>query len=123
MTQATVVRRMKAMVLRVKKKSKYKKTTDSNHEYAIAPNLLNQNFRVQTPNQVWVSDITYIRTEVGRVYLIVILDLFSRKVISWQTSYSLEHGFLVVALNLAILRRNPQSSCDFSLRSWCPVCL
>ena len=112
-SQATVGRRMKAMGLRVKKKLKYKKTTDSNHAYTIAPNLLNQNFWVRMPNQVWVSDITYIRTEDGWVYLVVILDLFSRKVISWQTSYSLEHKFLMVAFNLAILRRNPDPGVIF----------
>ena len=112
-SQSTVGRRMKKMGLIVKKKRKYKKTTDSNHRYAVAQNLLDQNFYVNSPNAVWVSDITYILTEMGWMYLVVILDLFSRKIVSWETSPSLKHSFVINALNLAILRRNPSKGLIF----------
>ena len=112
-SQSTVARRMRKMRLIVKKKRKYKKTTDSNHRYAIAENLLDQNFTTNVPNAVWVSDITYILTEIGWVYLVVILDLFSRKIVGWQTSMSLEHGFIITALDLAIMRRIPPKGLIF----------
>jgi len=113
MSQSTVARRMKKMELRVKKKKKYKKTTDSNHRYAVAENLLDQNFTANSPNAVWVSDITYIATETGWAYLAVILDLFSRKVVGWQSSMSLERGFVVNALNVAVIRRVPSKGLIF----------
>ena len=112
-SQSTVARRMRKMKLKAKKKRKYTKTTDSNHGYGIAENLLDQNFTAHFPNAVWVSDITYIATEIGWAYLVVILDLFSRKVVGWQTSMSLEHGFVVTALDRAIMRRRPSKGLIF----------
>ena len=112
-SQSTVARRMKKMNLKVKKKRKYKKTTDSNHRYAVAQNLLDQNFTTGSPNAVWVSDITYILTEVGWAYLVIILDLFSRKVVGWQTSMSLEHSFVLRVLDIAIMRRTPSEGLVF----------
>jgi len=114
-SQSNVARRMKKMNLRAKKKKKYRKTTDSNHRYAVAENLLDQNFTAHAPNAVWVSDITYILTEMGWAYLVVILDLFSRKVVGWQTSMSLEHSFVISALNLAVMRRSPSEGLRGSL--------
>jgi transposase InsO family protein len=61
-------------------------TTDSNHEFPVADNLLDQDFKATEPNQKWVGDITYIWTQEGWLYLAVIIDLFSRKVIGWATS-------------------------------------
>jgi len=113
MSRSTVARRMKKMELRVKKKRKYKKTTDSNHRYSVAENLLDQNFTTNSPNAVWVSDITYIATESGWAYLAVILDLLSRKVVGWQTSMSLERDFVVNTLNVAMLRRAPSKGLIF----------
>lgn len=110
---STVARRMRKMNLIVKKKRKYKKTTDSNHRYAIAENLLEQNFYVSFPNAVWVSDITYILTDMGWMYLVVIMDLFSRKIVSWETSSTLKHDFVMNTLNLAILRRSPPKGLIF----------
>ena len=72
---------MKALGVVARRKRKSKSTTDSNHNYPISPNLLNQDFSVKRRNQVWVSDITYIETTKGWVYLTVIIDLFDRKVI------------------------------------------
>lgn len=77
---------MSANYLFAKRKRKFKATTDSKHNYPIAPNLLNQNFQVNRQNQVWVSDITYIKTKQGWLYLTVIIDLFNRKVVGWALS-------------------------------------
>jgi len=80
---------MKALGIVARRKRKFKNTTDSGHNYPISPNLLNQNFSVDRLNQVWVSDITYIETTKGWVYLTVIIDLFDRKVIGWSLSEDL----------------------------------
>ena len=64
-------------------KHKYKTTTDSCHTLPIASNLLNRQFNVSPPNQVWVSDITYIPTQEGWLYLATTLDLYSQKIIGW----------------------------------------
>tara|TARA_R110002049_G_scaffold1498_2_gene11630 strand:+ start:7946 stop:8374 length:429 start_codon:yes stop_codon:yes gene_type:complete len=76
-----VARIMRANYLFAKRKRKFKTTTDSNHNYPIAPNLLNQCFDVNRENHVWVSDITYIQTKQGWLYLTGIIDLFNRKVV------------------------------------------
>jgi len=80
---------MKALALYARRKRSFKITTDSNHKYPIAPNLLQQKFDVERIHQVWVSDITYIQTEQGWSYLTVIIDLFNRKVMGWSISDNL----------------------------------
>ena len=80
---------MRSAGLQAKRKRKFKATTDSRHNYPVAPNLLNQEFEVTAPARVWVSDITYIRTSKGWLYLTVIIDLFDRKVIGWAMSKGL----------------------------------
>lgn len=79
-------RMMKASNLQARRKRKFKHTTDSNHNYPIAPNRLNRRFTTERRNAVWVSDITYIETSQGWLYLTVIIDLFDRKVIGWAMS-------------------------------------
>ena len=59
-------------------------TTDSRHGLPVAPNLLERNFTVDSPNRVWAGDVTYIRTEEGWLYLAVVIDLFSRQVVGWS---------------------------------------
>jgi len=81
---------MKELGLVSKRSKKYKNTSDSNHKYPVSPNLLEQNFTVERPAEVWVSDITYIRTLYGWLYLTIILDLYDRKIIGWSLSDSLE---------------------------------
>ncbi|MGQ7869777.1 IS3 family transposase [Sunxiuqinia sp. sy24] len=88
-SRSRTARIMNAAGLQAKRKRKFKATTDSRHNYPIAPNLLNQNFSVSAPAKVWVSDITYIRTNKGWMYLTVIIDLFDRKVIGWAMSKGL----------------------------------
>jgi len=72
---------MKTYGLRAKATKKFKATTNSNHRLPVAPNLLNQNFYADKPNAKWVSDITYIWTEEGWLYLAAVLDLYSRKIV------------------------------------------
>ena len=81
-------------------------TTDSNHELPIAENLLNREFTVQKPNQVLVTDITYVKTSVGWAYVTVFIDLFSRLVVGWSVSNSLSTKMVLIALQRAITNRN-----------------
>jgi len=81
-----VARLMKANGIKAKTKKKYKVTTNSDHSYPIAPNLLNQDFCTTSAHRIWVSDITYIRTLEGWLYLTIILDLYSRKIVGWSMS-------------------------------------
>ena len=99
--------RMREAGLRSVVRRKFRPTTDSRHEYPVAPNLLDRNFTASRPNQAWVSDITYIRTISGWQYLTVFIDLFSRMVVGWALSGSLSHEMVLLALNRAIERRKP----------------
>jgi transposase InsO family protein len=102
-----VARRMRKAGLRSKVRRKYRVTTDSKHHFAVSPNLLERNFTAQAPDKVWVSDITYLATRTGWLYLTVIIDLFSRMVVGWALSSSLGHEMVVTALKRAIRRRRP----------------
>jgi putative transposase len=106
-----VARLMKNNGIVGKAKKKFKATTNSRHNLPVAENVLNQNFTTEKPNTVWVSDITYIPTLEGWLYLVVILDLFSRQVVGWAMSDRLASGFVVKALYQAIGRRRPHSGC------------
>jgi len=83
------------------------KTTDSNHGLAISPNLLNRQFAVDRPNHAWVTDITYLPSRIGWLYLTVFIDLYSRLVVGWCLSTSLGHEAVVTALQRAIWKRRP----------------
>ena len=85
-SRARVARLMSKNSIYTKAKRKFRVTTDSNHTYSVSPNVLDQNFRSDQPNQIWVSDITYIWTLVGWLYLTVVLDLFNRQVVGWSIS-------------------------------------
>ncbi len=87
-------------------KRRFIKTTDSDHEHPVYPNLL-KGREVTDINQVWVADITYIRILTGFVYLAVILDIFSRRVVGWALSKRINHKLTVSALRMAIQARNP----------------
>jgi transposase InsO family protein len=109
-----VARRMHKAGLRSKIRRKYRVTTDSKHHFPVAPNLLERNFTAQAPDTVWVSDITYLATKTGWLYLTVIIDLFSRMVVGWALSSSLSHEMVVVALKRAISRRRPAKDLYFT---------
>ena len=106
-----VARLMKVHGIIAKAKKKFKATTNSKHNLPVAENLLNQDFVAEKPNTVWVSDITYIWTLEGWLYLAVILDLYSRQVVGWAMSDKLTANFVIKALHQAIGRRNPVRGC------------
>ena len=82
-------------------------TTDSKHSLPVAVNLLDQNFVAERPDQIWLADITYIRTAEGWLYLAVILDLFTRKVVGWAMRDHMRAELTIAALTMAIQRRRP----------------
>jgi putative transposase len=104
-----VGRLMRQNGISVVRTHKHKVTTDSNHKFNIAPNLLKQIFAADRPNQKWVVDISYIWTREGWLYLAVVLDLYSRRVIGWAESNRMKRNLAIRALNMAIaLRRQPR---------------
>lgn len=90
---------------------KYKRTTDSNHTFNVAPNLLDQDFSATGPNQKWAGDISYIWTGEGWLYLAVIIDLYSRRVIGWAVSDRMKRDLAIRALEMAINLRQPPPGC------------
>jgi len=104
-TRDTIANRMVSMELTAKAKRKFKATTDSTHGKIVAENLLNQNFTADSPNQKWVSDITYVPTKEGWLYLCVFIDLYSRSVIGWSMSKRMKADLVVDALTMALFRR------------------
>jgi putative transposase len=88
-------------------------TTDSNHTLPIAPNLLARNFTVAAPNTVWVGDMTYIATDQGWLYLAVVLDLFSRRIVGWSMSATIDAELACRALEMAWRQRTPNSGLIF----------
>jgi len=82
-------------------------TTDSRHDWPIAPNRLNQNFAADRPNQVWLADITYVPTSEGWLYLAVVLDLFTRKIVGWAMRDHIRAELTIAALTMAIQRQKP----------------
>ena len=100
-----VARIMRAHGWRAKAARKFKATTNSNHKLPVASNLLQQNFSATRSNEKWVSDITYIWTEEGWLYLAVVMDLYSRMVVGWAMSERMTTKLVVDALQMAIWRR------------------
>ena len=97
-----------------KQKKKFKVTTDnSKHNLPVAPNLLNREFEVAEPDQVYVSDITYIWTSEGWLYLAIVIDLFSRQVVGWSLNSRMSRRLIMDALQMAIWRRRPASGLLF----------
>jgi len=93
--------------LSCKTKRKFKATTDSNHASPIAPNLLKRKFEIDRANQYWVGDITYIPTKEGWLYLAVVIDLCSRKIVGWSMSNRINSFLVNNALLMAIWKRKP----------------
>jgi len=102
-----VARLMREMGLKCRTVKKFVVTTDSKHNEPVAPNLLDRNFTVSSPDLVWVTDITYLKVGAKWYYLTVFIDLFSRIVVGWDLSSSLERHSAIRALNKSILRRCP----------------
>lgn len=98
---------MRQAEVEVRSKKHFKVTTDSRHDYPVALNLLDRKFEVSAPNRVWAADITYLWTEEGWLYLAVVLDLFSRKVVGWSASGRMKVELVSDALRMALLIRKP----------------
>jgi putative transposase len=109
--QRRVGRLMRQNGIQVIRSRKFKRTTDSDHAFNIAPNLLQQDFTASGPNQKWAGDITYVWTREGWVYLSVIIDLFSRRVVGWAISNRMKQDLALRALNMAIAIRRPPPGC------------
>jgi putative transposase len=101
-----IIRIMRENNIRSITKKKFKITTDSKHNNPVFKNILNRQFKVEKPNKVWVSDITYIYTHEGWLYLCVVIDLFSRKVIGWCLSKIISVGLVKNAVKMACIKRN-----------------
>ncbi len=101
----TVAASLRRQGLRAKAARKFKATTNSRHSLPVAPNLLEQDFTAMAPNQKWVGDITYLATGEGWLYLAVLIDLFSRKVIGWAMSDRMTADLVGDALKMALWRR------------------
>lgn len=82
-------------------------TTDSRHDWPIAPNRLNQNFAADRPNQVWLADISYVPTAEGWLYLAAVLDLYTRKIVGWAMRGHMRAELTIAALSMAIARQKP----------------
>ena len=106
-SRARVADSMRRQGLRSKVRKKFVVTTDTKHDLKASPNLLNRQFEAEYPNQVWVSDITYLRSRSGWLYLAVFIDLFSRRVVGWCISPSLSHQTVLEALSRAVWQRRP----------------
>jgi transposase InsO family protein len=103
---ARLMRLSKISALRPKR---FVVTTDSDHKMPIAENLLDRTFEVQTPDTRWTADITYLWTGQGWLYLAVILDLFSRRIVGWAMDQTIDRTLVLSALNMALLGRKPGS--------------
>ncbi|WIY53929.1 IS3 family transposase [Devosia sp. YIM 151766] len=88
-------------------KRRFKRTTDSEHAWPVVPNLLDQVFQAEAPDQKWGVDISYIWTREGWLYLSVVLDLFSRRIVGWATSDRLHKALALSALRKALVMRQP----------------
>ena len=102
-----VARLMREGLLGARRRKAYRVTTRSNHSHPVAENVLGRQFSVAAANRVWVSDITYIATAEGWMYLCVVLDLYSRRVVGWSMGRSLGVELAVNALLMAVLHRRP----------------
>jgi putative transposase len=100
---------MKEANVQVRYRKKYKVTTNSNHNQPVYDNVLDRQFDVEQPNQVYASDITYIWTQEGWLYLAVVIDLFSRKVVGWSMSSRMKARLVCDALKMAIWQRRPKA--------------
>jgi len=108
-SRQTIRRKMSEMKLVAKARRKTRATTDSKHELPVAPNILGRQFEARRPNSVWVTDITYLATAEGWMYLAVVIDLYSRMVIGWSLDRNMKKELVIDALRMAIKRRKPSS--------------
>lgn len=111
--ETRVGRLMKENNIYCKTRKKYKATTNSKHNYPVAPNLLKQNFEADKPDEKYVGDITYVWTDEGWLYLAGVEDLFNREVVGWKISERMTVDITVSAMKMAIGRRVPEEGLIF----------
>ena len=102
-----VARLMRENALVARARRRFRTTTDSKHAFPIAPNVLERDFTAHAPDQAWVTDITFLWTNQGWLYLAAILDLFSRRVVGWATSQNVDRHLALAALDMALVQRRP----------------
>ena len=102
-----VARLMREKALVARQRRRFRTTTDSKHGFPIAPNVLARDFSASGPDEVWVTDITFLWTKQGWLYLAAILDLFSRRVVGWATSEHVDRHLALKALDVALGQRSP----------------
>ncbi len=102
-----VARLMRSAGLAGRRRRRFRVTTDSKHAFPIAPNVLERDFTATEPNQAWVTDITFVWTQEGWLYLAAILDLFSRRVVGWATSANVDRHLALACLTNALQARRP----------------
>lgn len=102
-----VARLMRINSIAARTKRRFKATTNSGHCLPVAPNLLNKRFEAEGPDKIWVSDITYVWTHAGWLYLATILDLFSRRIVGWAMGERITSELVIRALNQAVWKRTP----------------
>jgi transposase InsO family protein len=103
-----VARLMREEGIEGQRKRRFRTTTDSRHSHPVAANHLNRDFTAPAPNRIWVSDITYIWTREGWMYLAAILDLFSRRVVGWSMDSRIDRTIALDALGMALRTRRPE---------------
>ena len=108
-----VARLMRQEAIAAHGKKKFKATTNSAHDQPVHPNLLKRDFTATVPNQVWTGDITYLATAEGWLYLAVVIDLFSRRVIGWAFSNRIDTALVIQALQMATTSRKPKPGLIF----------
>ena len=114
-------RLMRENGLKARQTRRFKRTTDSHHAFPVAPNLLDQDFSAERPNEKWSADISYVWTREGWLYLAVVLDLFARRVVGWAVGDRLHKELALEALRKALSIRRPASGTDPSRRSRQPI--
>ena len=102
-----VARLMKSAGLVARRKARRKVTTNSKHELPVAPNVLDQQFIAERPDQKWLADITYIATAEGWLYLAGVLDLYSRRIVGWAMDKTMGQELVIRALEMALVGRKP----------------
>jgi len=104
---------MKDQNLKVTQRVAFRVTTKRNRHHGVAPNLVNQNFNPEKPNQIWAGDITYLKTAEGWLYLAVVMDLCSRRIVGWKLSTRMTEDLVIDAFNQAYVLRRPRGDLVF----------
>jgi len=100
-------RLMRENGLRARQKRRFKRTTDSHHAWPVAPNIIDQDFTAERPDEKWAADISYIWTREGWLYLAVVIDLFARRIVGWAVTDRLHRDLALAALRKALVMRRP----------------